>query len=250
MGTSDVARAAQQAAQASGLPVDVVTTLIEMEGPTQSAPNNPFDVTQTWADLAGFGSAVSGIFNSVGVAIFGAGQEDAAIKAWAEGLKTFSNYANLRALQARSGTTVQDWFNALGETGYAGNDPGYGANLGQLYQNLFHKNPATTTLGGVTDVLPIQIPTPIKKPTQTTTTTGVQATVTATAQPTGNPITDITTAVAAIPTAITTAIISVEKFFWIFVGLILVLAGILILIQSSKQVQENERTAAITALAA
>lgn len=248
MGTSDVARAAQEAAQASGLPVDVVTTLIEMEGPTQSAPNNPFDVTQTWADLAGFGSAVSGTFNSVGVAIFEAGQEDAAIKAWAAGLATFSNYANLRALQARPGTTVQDWFNALGETGYAGNDPGYGANLGQLYQNLFHKDPATTTLGGITDVLPIKIPTPIKKPTQVT--TGVGATVTATAQPTGNPITDITTAVAAIPTAITNAIISVEKFFWILIGLILVIAGIIVLIQSSKQVQDIERTAAITALAA
>lgn len=63
------------------------------------------------------------------------------------------------------------------------------------------------------------------------------------------PITDITSAVAAIPTTITNAILSIERFFWIAIGLLLVLAGVFVLIQSSKEVRESERTAAIGALA-
>lgn len=65
-----------------------------------------------------------------------------------------------------------------------------------------------------------------------------------------SPITDITTAIAAIPTAITNAIISIEKIFWIIIGVVLILAGLLLLVESSKQVQDTERTVAVDALAA
>lgn len=144
MGTSNVQNAAQQAASASGLPASVTATLITLEGPSQSAPNNPFDITKTWADLSGVGQFVTGIFNSVGVAIFA--DESQAIKGWAYGLLNFSNYNGVRGVMNNPHATVQDFFNALGATGYAGGDSSYAANLGRTFQSITGQDPSQTVL--------------------------------------------------------------------------------------------------------
>lgn len=177
MGTSNPQAAASYASQVSGLPVAVTTTLIQQEGPSQSAPNNPFDITDQWASLTGFGNIVTTLWNDLGgghgVAV--TNNEQAAIQSWWKGLQTFSAYGQLRQLQAQGSTTVQQWFNALSATGYGGSSA-YGAELGNTFRSLTGKDPNTTLLNATGVALPAS-PT-----TTTTSTTGISIT-TATTSP-------------------------------------------------------------------
>jgi hypothetical protein len=209
MATTDVSHAAQVASEQSGIPASVLAALITLEGPTQSAPNNPFDIVQEWANLAGqeagtnWGSFVTGLWNSVGVAVFS--NELAAIQAWAYGLLHFSNYAGVRATLANPNATVQDFYDALGATGYAGGSTTFTGSLGTIYASQTGQDP---TLDIATPFGPISLPDPFYKPTQ---------------------------ALGGLGAGIATAVNTFVHALWILVGLVLIGFGLWILTRENAQ---------------
>ena len=137
MSQLDANGAAQLGSQLTGIPEAIVRALIAAEGSLGSGDwvngsirNNPFDVTAQWADLAGYtGSVTSRTGGSQGnIASFV--DTEAAVRAWAQGINTFSNYAGLRADLA-SGAGANVLTTDLARAGYAGpgNVSGWVANV-------------------------------------------------------------------------------------------------------------------------
>lgn len=170
--STTVDSAALQGSELTGLPVAFVKSLIQEEGTIQST-NNPFDITQTWANLTGFGNFVTGLWNSIGVGIFSSPQP--AIQSWAKGLMTFSNYTKLRADMALPNVTAYQLASDLEKAGYAGGDGSYALKIANLYKENSGESafsPINTKIAPPSQTNPPANP-PTNPPTNQTPTVGL-----------------------------------------------------------------------------
>lgn len=141
MANLTIDQAASLGSQLTGLPVNFVKALIQEEGSygggnwqNGSIANNPFDVTSDWARLAGYGGNVTGQGGSQGnIASFD--DPEAAVRAWAAGINSFSNYAGLRADLA-SGAGINVLANDLGVAGYAAGSPTFVQGIVNIFTSL------------------------------------------------------------------------------------------------------------------
>lgn len=141
--------AAAQASATSGLPYALTLALIQAEQSDHQLllTNNPFDITTTWLSDTGHGNAITGTWNSVGVATVS--DISTAIASWWAGVTSFSLYKQFRADLA-AGASIQTLVNDLGATGYAGSDwGGWATNVVNLYnQNSGTPAPPSTSSSG------------------------------------------------------------------------------------------------------
>lgn len=141
-----ISSAANIASYYSGLPVGFTQALIMHEGTTGvfPTPNNPFDITDVWAKLAGFGNIVTALWNDLGgghgVAITNDPVE--AIKAWWAGLSQFSNYSQFRSDIGTQAGSAYNLAYDLAKSGYAGggNPADYARSIAALYEQLTGKS--------------------------------------------------------------------------------------------------------------
>lgn len=232
---------AQIASEHSGLPFAFTKSLIQEEGTWNQGSGNPFDVTAEWANLTGFGSWVTGLWNSIGVAIFS--DPGQAIQAWAKGLATFSNYSQFRADQANGASPYQLALD-LQKSGYAGSDSGYAGKIASLYEQNSGQSayaplgksattPGAATLGGGT-----ANPTSNPGKTSPPIVAGITGAVTAPLQAVGSALATpfgalnaTANAIADVGSIAAKAISVVESALWTALGLILALAGLYLLVK-------------------
>lgn len=129
--SASVDELAQQAAAETGLPVTLTRAMIQLEGTYPRAPNggvnnNPFNVVSQFATDAGLGQFVTGLWNSIGVAIFS--DPSKAVDAMAYGINNYSNYATLRAHIA-AGAPASVLAKDLQDAGWAGSSTTYATAL-------------------------------------------------------------------------------------------------------------------------
>ena len=257
-------QAAALGSQLTGIPVNFVKALIQAEGSwgggnwtNGSIINNPFDVTAGWAGDVGYGGYVTGQGGSQGnIASFS--DTTAAVNAWAAGINQFPLYSQFRN-DLKAQASVQTLATDLAKAGYAGpgnvlswvsNVSNYVASLGG---DIFTKSggapsPVTSAVtgtvsgiaggisGGAEGILGAQPQIISNITTQLPTSVEQGVGEVGTALATG--FAAQTAAVQALVTGGTNyanaVVLVFERFLWILIGLVMVLAGLWVLIKSQE----------------
>lgn len=224
-------QAAQLGSQLTGLPLAFVQALIAEENTIANGHNNPFDVTQAFASYTPFPAIVGGgwgtqsrgnPYNPAAIASFPDIQTG--VEAWADGINNQPIYALVRQTIA-SGTTDASTLAASFPAGYSGNSPTWFQNIVKLTDQF---------AGGTAPVAVNPAPAPATKPqipipgTTITTPDQILPTVGGAAGDLVNPIIN----------ALGTLVASIERFFWIVIGLILVGLGLWILLRGTPQARQ------------
>ena len=224
------AQAAAQASLVSGLPQAFTLALIQAEqnAGQLAITNNPFDIVRGWLDQTGFGSIFVSPWNSAGVAI--TSDPFGAIASWWQGLTTFTNYTTFR-LHLMQGQSVRTLLTDLSKAGYAGGSQTWVDNVARLYEQNSGKS-ADSGFGQITVIPPLPLPNPQPSPTPapapTTTPDPTKLTVVKSTDPVFGGLID---AVNSFQAGVLSIVLSVEKFFWIVIGLVIVALGIYVLVQ-------------------
>lgn len=233
---------AMQASEQSGLPQPFVKALIEAEGTYgPGGPNNPFDVTNSWANDTGFGGFVTGLWNilapGVGVAIFS--NPSAAIQSWAKGIATMPAYAQFRT-DVQNGAPVTALVQDLGVVGYAGGSNSWIQNVLGLYEKNSGQSASLPLSGGTTaTTTTTQGQGQGKGQGQTQGQTQTQVSATALAQPWGqvsltNPFAGVANAITDLGAIPIKAMAAAEAFGWIIIGLLIAIAGLWLLVKGEE----------------
>lgn len=267
MANLTIDQAAALGSQLTGIPVNFVKALIQAEGSWGSGNwqngsilNNPFDVTSGWANDVGYGGYVTGQGGTQGnIASFS--DTTAAVNAWAKGINSFSLYSQLRqdvTTKASSQTLATDLANA----GYAGpgNVLGWVSNVVNIVNNLGGlggsiiggitggaSSGATGTsggaiaggvVGGIAGGAAGALANPPQVPNVPNPITSVEQGLGAIGQSLASGFNAETTLVNNLANQgmnyANATILVFERFLWILLGLILVLAGIWVLVKSQE----------------
>jgi hypothetical protein len=224
--------AAMIASGKSGLPYALTLALIQAEqGPAQLVQTgNAFDVVQGWLNLTGDGSIVTRLWNSVGVAVVS--DPSRAISSWWAGLSTFSNYTTFR-LHLFQGASVRTLIDDLGKAGYAGSDySGWASNV----LNLYKANGGNPDAGpnAAIDTAPSPLPSPTVDPSPLSQPADYNPQALTVTKSTDPVFGGLINAVNGLQATAIAVILSVERFFWIGVGLALMGLGVYVLTQSER----------------
>ena len=251
-------QAAALGSQLTGIPVNFVKALIQAEGSwgggnwtNGSIINNPFDVTAGWAGDVGYGGYVTGQGGSQGnIASFS--DTTAAVNAWAAGINQFPLYAQFRN-DLKGGGSVQTLATDLAKAGYAG--PG---NVLSWVNNLvtLTGNTLGSVAGGAVGGAVGGSGGTSGGAVAGGTVGGIVGATVGTIPSVPNPVTSVEQGLGSISTSLASGFqaetnlvntlagqgvnyvnavfLVFERFLWILIGLVMVLAGLWVLIKSQE----------------